>query len=341
MSSIQNRRKNLAWHLVSRPTREQPAGPHNFRLIESEQAEPSEGQVLVRHLFMSLDPYMRGRMNDGKSYAAPQALNETMVGGTVGEVLASRHPKFKEGDRVVGMGGWQLYALSDGAGLRKLPPGDSIPVEAYIGPAGMPGITAWVGTTQIIKPKAGETYVVSAATGAVGTVAGQLAKMAGARVVGVAGGPDKCRYAVETLGIDVCVDHRAANFEQQFAAATPDGIDGLFENVGGDPFRYSLRRINAHSRIALCGLVASGYDGTPTVVEDMRMVLNARCLIQGFIVTDHLPLWPQAIAELSGHLASGRIKWRSTIAEGIEAAPAAFFSMLKGGNFGKQLVRLG
>jgi NADPH-dependent curcumin reductase CurA len=339
--SIANTYSNKAWHLVSRPSREQPAGPHNFRLVESSVAEPAEGQVLIRHLFLSLDPYMRGRMNDGKNYAAPQNLDETMVGGTVGEVVASRHPKFREGDRVVGMGGWQLYALSDGAGLRKLPADDSIPIEAYIGPAGMPGITAWVGTTQIIKPKAKETYVVSAATGAVGTVAGQLAKMAGARVVGIAGGPDKCRYAVDTLGLDACVDHRTADFEQQFAAATPDGIDGLFENVGGDPFKFSLRRINFHSRIALCGLVASGYDGTPTVVEDMRMVLTARCLIQGFIVTDFLPLWPQAIAELSGHLASGRIKWRTSIADGIEAAPEAFFAMLKGGNFGKQLVRLG
>lgn len=330
---------NKSWRLVSRPTREQPAGPHNFELSENAMAEPAEGQLMVRHLFMSLDPYMRGRMNDAKSYAEPQKLGDTMGGGTVGEVIASRHPKYKEGDRVVGMGGWQLYALSDGTGLRKLPPGD-LPIEAYIGPAGMPGITAWVGVNKIIAPKAGDTFVVSAATGAVGTVAGQLAKMAGARVVGVAGGAEKCAYAVSELGFDACADHRAPDFEAQFNAAVPNGIDGLFENVGGDPFKFALRRINAHSRIALCGLVASGYDGTPTTVEDMRMVLNARALIQGFIVTDHLPHWPQAIGELSGHLASGRVKWRSSIAEGIEAAPAAFFSMLKGGNFGKQLVRL-
>lgn len=336
MNSIRNK----AWRLVSRPTRETPAGPHNFALVESELTDPAEGQVLVRHLFMSLDPYMRGRMNAGKSYAEPQKLDETMGGGTVGEIVASRHPRFREGDRVVGMGGWQLYALSDGAGLRKLP-ADGIPIEAHLGPTGMPGVTAWVGVNKIIAPRAGETFVVSAATGAVGAVAGQLAKMAGARVVGVAGGAEKCRYGVETLGFDACVDHRAPDFEAQFAAATPDGIDGLFENVGGDPFRFSLRRINAHSRIALCGLVASGYDGTPTTVEDMRMVLNARCLIQGFIVTDFLPEWPKAIGELSGHLSAGRLKWRMSVAEGLEAAPAAFFAMLKGGNFGKQVVKLG
>lgn len=331
--------KNKAWRLASRPTRENPAGPHNFRLVESDVREPAEGQALVRHLYLSLDPYMRGRMNDGKSYAEPQKIDEVMVGGTVGEVIASRHPKFRAGDLVVGMGGWQLYALSDGAGLRKLPSG-GLPVETYLGPCGMPGVTAWIGVNQIIKPKPRETCIVSAATGAVGAVAGQLAKMAGARVVGIAGGKEKCAYGVGELGLDVCVDHRANDFEAQFAAATPDGVDGLFENVGGDPFRFSLRRINAHSRIALCGLVASGYDGTPTIVEDMRMVLNARCLIQGFIVTDYLPLWPQAIEELSGHVMAGRIKWRASIAEGIEAAPAAFFAMLRGGNFGKQLVRL-
>ncbi len=332
--------RNLGFVLKSRPTRETPAGVHNFEMIERSVADPADGQVLVRQIFMSLDPYMRGRMNDGKSYAQPQKLGEIMGGGAVGEVIASRNERFKAGDKVLGSGGWQQFALSDGRDLRKLPAG-RLPIEAYLGPAGMPGITAWYGTNKIIGPKPGETFVVSAATGAVGTVVGQLAKLAGARVVGIAGGSDKCRFAEQEMGLDVCVDHRAADFEARFNAAVPDGVDGLFENVGGDPFRLAMRRINPFSRIALCGLVASGYDGTPTALEDMRMVLNARCRIEGFIVSDHMPLWPQAISELSEHILAGRIKWRTSVAEGIEAAPAAFFAMLKGGNFGKQLVRLG
>ncbi len=333
-------RINKAFLLKSRPSRQQPAGPHNFELVETAIGDPAESQILVRHLFLSLDPYMRGRMNDGKSYAQPQQLGQVMGGGTVGEVIASRSARFKPGDRVIGMGGWQQFALAGERDLRKLP-ADGLPLEAFLGPAGMPGITAWYGANKIIAPKTGETFVVSAATGAVGTVAGQLAKLAGARVVGIAGGPEKCRYAVQELGLDLCVDHRAADFEAQFNAAVPDGVDGLFENVGGEPFRLTMRRINPFSRIALCGLVASGYDGTPTQLEDMRMVLNARCRMEGFIVSDHMALWPQAIGELSEHISAGRIKWRASIAEGIETAPEAFFAMLKGGNFGKQLVRLG
>lgn len=330
--------QNKAFILASRPSREVPAGPHNFQLIESEAPTPGEGDVLVRHHYLSLDPYMRGRMNDGKSYAQPQPLGEVMIGGTVGEVVASRNPRFAVGDRVVGMGGWQLYGVSDGRGLRKIEPGT--PIQAWLGPVGMPGVTAWYGVTKIIAPKAGETVLVSAATGAVGAVVGQLVKLAGARPVGIAGGPEKCAFAVSELGYDACVDHRDPDFAARLKEAVPQGINGLFENVGGEPFRQAMRRLNPFSRIALCGLVSSGYDGTPTPLPDMRVMLDTRSRLEGFIVTDQMAWWPQALAELADHVAAGRIRWRESVAEGLEAAPQAFFAMLQGGNFGKQLVKL-
>lgn len=329
---------NRAFVLDSRPSQEMPAGPHNFRLVESDIGEPGDGQVLVRHHYLSLDPYMRGRMNDGASYAQPQPVGEVMVGGTVGEVVASRNPRFAVGDHVVGMGGWQLYSLGDGKALRKIEGGT--PLQAWLGPVGMPGVTAWYGLNRIIAPKAGETVVVSAATGAVGSVVGQLAKLAGAKAVGIAGGTAKCEFAVKDLGYDICVDHSAPDFGERLKAAVPDGISGLFENVGGKPFDQAMRRLNPFSRIALCGLVASGYDGTPTPLPDVRVLLNTRSRMEGFIVSDHMPLWPQALGELAGHVAAGRIRWRETVAQGLEAAPQAFFAMLKGGNFGKQLVKL-
>jgi NADPH-dependent curcumin reductase CurA len=330
---------NKAFVLASRPTRENPAGPHNFKLVESEAPELREGDVLVRNHYLSLDPYQRGRMNDGPSYAAPQPLGEAMTGRTVGEVIASKNPRFAVGDFVILTGGWQLIARSDGRDMRRIDV-KAAPMEAYLGSLGMPGATAWYGVNEIIKPKAGETVVVSAATGAVGTVAGQLAKMAGARVVGVAGGPEKCAYARDALGYDECVDHRAENFAEAFKAAVPKGIDGLFENVGGAPFQNALKRLNPFSRVAICGLVASGYDGTPTQLPDMRTVLNTRCTIRGFIISDHMELWPRALGELASHAKAGDLKWRQSVAQGLEAAPEAFFSMLKGGNFGKQLVKL-
>ena len=204
----------------------------------------------------------------------------------------------------------------------------------------MPGVTAWYGVTKIIAPKAGETVLVSAATGAVGSVVGQLVKLAGARAVGIAGGPEKCAFAVSDLGYDACVDHRDADFPARLKEALPGGINGLFENVGGEPFRQAMRRLNPFSRIALCGLVSSGYDGTPTPLPDVRVLLDTRSRLEGFIVSDHLSVWPQALSELAGHVAAGRLRWRETVAEGLEAAPQAFFAMLKGGNFGKQLVKL-
>src|ERR1700724_2959519 len=222
----------------------------NFRLVESETAEPAEGQVLFKHLFMSLDPYMRGRMDDAKSYAAAQQIDAVMGGGTVGEVVASKNPRFKVGDHVVGMGGWQLYSLSDGQGLMKVD-GSKIPLSAYLGVVGMPGVTAWYGLNKIIAPKQGETVVVSAATGAVGSVVGQLARLKGARTVGIAGGPEKCAYAKDELGFDACVDHKSPHFADEMKAALPNGLDGLFENVGGEPFAQCLLRLNDFPRIGI------------------------------------------------------------------------------------------
>jgi NADPH-dependent curcumin reductase len=328
---------NRGFVLASRPQGAPVA--ENFRLVEHEIGEPADGEVLVRHQYLSLDPYMRGRMNDAKSYAQPQKLDAIMGGGTVGDVIASKNPNFKPGDQVVGMGGWQLYALSNGQDLRKIPQ-MGLPIQAFVGSLGMPGVTAWYGLKKIIAPKSGETVVVSAATGAVGAVVGQLIKLAGARAVGIAGGPEKCKLAVEELGFDVCLDHRAHDFADQFKDALPDGIDGVFENVGGQPLALSLRRLNTFARVAICGLVASGYDGTPTPVNDISFLLATRSRIEGFIVSDHLELWPQAIQELATLAAAGKLKWRETIAEGLEAAPAAFFGMLKGANVGKQLVKL-
>jgi NADPH-dependent curcumin reductase len=327
---------NKQFILESRPTGN--VAPGNFKLVEAAVPTPGPGQVLVRHHYLSLDPYMRGRLNDSKSYAKPQEVGAVMGGGTVGEIAASNNPRFKVGDKVVGMGGWQLYALSDGAGLNVVD-ASRIPIQAYLGPVGMPGVTAWYGLNKIIAPKAGETIVVSAATGAVGSVVGQLAKIAGANTVGIAGGADKCAYAHAELGYDVCVDHKSSDFVAELKAALPKGVDGLFENVGGVPFATCMRRLNDFARIALCGLIAS-YEGAPTMLDNVGTLLITRSKIEGFIVSDHLPLWPEALRELAGHVAAGRIRYRETIAEGLEKTPEAFVGMLKGRNFGKQLVKV-
>jgi len=304
-----------------------------------------EGQVLVRHHYLSLDPYMRGRMNDSKSYAAPQALGEVMIGGTVGEVIASRHPKFALGDHVVGMGGWQEFSLVDATqrGVINKVDTSRIPLSAYLGAVGMPGVTAWYGLTQIIAPKAGETIVVSAASGAVGTVVGQLAKARGCRVVGVAGGPDKCAFVLNELGFDACIDYKAhpdpKAFYKALKEATPDGIDGYFENVGGMILDAVLLRMNAFGRIAMCGMIA-GYNGAPTPMQNPALILVNRLKVQGFIVSEHPELWPQAMQELGGMVATGQLKFRESVAQGLAAAPEAFIGLLKGRNFGKQLVKL-
>jgi NADPH-dependent curcumin reductase len=322
--------------LDRRPT--DKVSPANFRIVETPVPTPGPGEVLVRHTFLSLDPYMRGRLSDAKSYAKPQEVGEVMGGGMVGVVEASNNPRFHPGDAVVGMGGWQLYSLSDGAMLRVVD-AKSIPIQAYLGPVGMPGVTAWYGLNRIIAPKAGETVLVSAATGAVGSVVGQLAKLAGARTVGIAGGPEKCAYAVKELGYDAWVDHKSPGFAEELKAALPDGVDGLFENVGGEPFRLAMRRINDFARIAICGLIAS-YEGEPTPGPDMRLFLVKRFKMEGFIVADHMDLWPKAIGELVSLAAAKKLTWRETIREGIENTPQALVDLLKGENFGKMLVRV-
>ena len=322
--------------LVSRP--QGAASADNFKLVETPLAPLAEGEVRVRNHYLSLDPYMRGRMSDAKSYATPQPLNEVMIGGTTGEVIESKNAAFKPGDKVVGMFGWQEFGTSDGKALRKIDD-THVPLSAYLGPVGMPGVTAWYGLNRIIAPKAGETVVVSAASGAVGSVVGQLAKQAGARAVGIAGGPDKCRYVIETLGFDACVDYKAGNLYQDLKAATPDGVDGCFENVGGEGLDATLARMNAHGRIALCGFIA-GYDGAPLPLKHPALLLTQRLLLQGFIVSEHLDVWPDALKELGTLVAQKKLQYRETVAQGLENAPEAFLGMLKGHNFGKQLVKL-
>jgi hypothetical protein len=330
---------NKGYVLASRPPAGGKATLENFAFFEEEAGEPGPGEVLVRHEFLSLDPYMRGRMDESRSYAASQELGQVMIGGTVGEVVASRNPRFSVGDKVLGTGGWRLYALSDGALLRKVD-ASRVPLQAYLGALGMPGITAWIGLNTIIAPKPGETVVVSAATGAVGSVVGQLAKAAGARAVGIAGGPEKCAYAVEELGFDACLDRRSASFDADLKAAAPNGIDGLFENAGGRIFAACLRRLNDFARIAICGLIASYEGEETTALPDLRLVLVRRLRIEGLIVFDRMDLWPRALDELTALHASGKLKWRESVAEGIESAPQAFLDLLAGKNFGKQLVRL-
>ncbi|HMM54404.1 MAG TPA: NADP-dependent oxidoreductase [Candidatus Desulfobacillus sp.] len=312
--------------------------PDNFRLVEAPLPLPGDGEVLVRNLWLSLDPYMRGRMNEAKSYAAPQKLGEVMIGGTAGEVLESRHPEFKPGDKVTGMLGWQLYGAAGGALLRKVDDRRN-PLQAYLGAVGMPGVTAWYGLNEICRPKAGETVVVTAAAGAVGGVAGQLAKRKGCRVVGVAGGAEKCAYVVGALGFDACIDYKAGRLRQDIREATPDGIDCLFENVGGEILDLLLGRMNPFSRIALCGLV-SQYNGEPYPMRNFGALLVNRVRLQGFIVSDHLQRWPEALAELAQGVAAGEIKYRETVAQGLESAPQAFIGLLRGANLGKQLVKL-
>lgn len=312
--------------------------PENFRLETVAVPALQDGEVLVRNHYLSLDPYMRGRMSAGKSYAEPQALDATMIGGTAGVVEASRHPLFAVGDTVTGMLGWAEMGVATGEQLRKVDV-SAIPLSAYLGVLGMPGVTAWYGIDQIMRPKAGETVVVSAASGAVGSAVGQLARQLGCRVVGIAGGQAKCAYVVDELGFDACVDYKAGKLAADLAAATPGGVDAVFENVGGEVFDTTLTRMNAFGRIALCGLV-SGYSGDPAPLHNLRSLLLNRLMVQGFIVTEHMELWPQAFQELAPLVATGKLKYRETVAQGLAAAPQAFIGLLQGHNFGKQLVRL-
>ena len=329
--------------LASRPAAE--ATVDNFRLEEAPLPALQDGQVLVRHHFLSLDPYMRMRMNEAKNYAAPQALGEVMIGGTAGVVAESRHPKFTSGDSVVGMGGWQEWSVVDGnvpGALRKVDAA-LVPLAAYLGAVGMPGVTAWVGLVHYIEPQEGETIVVDAASGAGGSAVGQLAKARGCRAVGIAGGADKCAYVVDELGFDACIDYKAhrdpAALGAALDAAAPRGVDGLFENVGGMIFDSVLSRMNAFGRVALCGLI-SGYDGQSLAISNARLLLTQRLRLQGFIVSEQMQLWPAALKELGGLVAGGQLKYRETVAPNLAAAPEAFLGLLKGRNFGKQLVQL-
>ncbi|MDZ7652190.1 MAG: NADP-dependent oxidoreductase [Burkholderiaceae bacterium] len=322
--------------LAGRPAAE--VTPDNFRLETVETPPLADGQLLVRNEWLSLDPYMRGRMNEGRSYAQSQPLDETMIGGTAGRVVESRHPKFKAGDAVVGYLGWQEYGVSDGAGLFKADT-THIPLSAYLGAVGMPGVTAWYGLNRIIEPKAGETIVVSAASGAVGGVVGQLAKLAGCRAVGIAGGREKCDHVVDELKFDACIDYKRQDVGKALKEAAPQGVDGYFENVGGEILEAVLPRMNAFGRIALCGLIA-GYNAQPIPIRNPTWFLISRLKLQGFIVSEHMEVWPQALKELGQGVASGRIRYRETVAQGLQSAPEAFIGLLKGRNFGKQLVRL-
>ena len=329
--------------LAARPQAE--AGLEHFRLETVDTPAVPEGHVLVKVHYLSLDPYMRMRMNDAKSYAAPVGIGEVMVGGTVGEVVESKQDGFAPGDTVVCMGGWQEMAVLDArqSGMVRKVDASRVPLSAFLGAVGMPGVTAWVGLNHIIEAKAGETIVVSAASGAVGSVVGQLAKAKGCRVVGLAGGADKCSYVVKELGFDACIDYRKfPDFKSLAAAldeAAPKGVDGNFENVGGLILNGVLSRMNAFGRVALCGMI-SGYDGQPLSIDNARLLLTQRLKLQGFIVSEHMARWPAALKELGTGVATGQIKFRESVAQGIAAAPEAFLGLLKGKNFGKQLVKL-
>ena len=334
---------NHQWQLVQRPSGE--ASPDNFAWVSAPVPKLSEGQVLVRHHYLSLDPYMRGRMNDSKSYVAPQPLNSVMIGGTVGEVVGSHHAKFAPGDQVVGMGGWQEYSVvdADEPGMLRKVDTTHVPLSHYLGAVGMPGVTAWHGLVRIIEPQAGQTVTVSAASGAVGSAFGALAKARGCRVVGIAGGADKCHYVTQDLGFDDCIDYKQhadyLSLSKALKAACPNGIDGHFENAGGKVLDAVMLRMNAFGRIAVCGMIA-GYDGNPIPMVNPSLILVSRLKVQGFIVSEHPADWPPALKELGGLVATGRLKFRESVAQGIGAAPEAFLGLLKGKNFGKQLVKL-
>jgi hypothetical protein len=329
--------------LASRPQGEPSAA--NFKLVTTDTPALQDGQVLVRHHYLSLDPYMRGRMNEGKSYAQPQPLGEVMIGGTVGEVVESRHPKFKAGDSVVGMGGWQEYSVvaADQPGALRKVDTAHVPLSHYLGAVGMPGVTAWYGLVKIIDPKPGQTVVVSAASGAVGSAVGVLAKARGARAVGIAGGADKCRYVTGELGFDACIDYKehrdATSLAKALKEACPQGIDGYFENVGGMCLDAVMLRANAFSRIAMCGMIA-GYNGEPIPMTYPQLILTNRMRVEGFIVSEHMEVWPDALKELGQMVGSGKLRPRESVAQGLASAPEAFLGLLKGRNFGKQLVKL-
>jgi len=313
--------------------------PDNFRVEETAITKPGEGEVLVRNEWLSLDPYMRGRMSDAKSYVPPVELGAVMTGQTVGEVVESRHPGFRAGDRVLTSLGWQQYGVAKGKELR-LVDVSRVPASYYLGILGMPGMTAWFGLFDIGKPKAGETLVVSAASGAVGSVVGQLAKDEGLRVVGIAGGREKCDYVVRELGFDACVDYRAGRLNDDLREACPKGIDIDFENVGGEVLDTVLRRMNLFSRVILCGLIAEYSAAQPYAYKSLRSILVNRIRMQGMIVFDWKDRYEEALADLGARLAAGKLRYKESVVEGLENAPQGLIALLAGRNFGKQLVKL-
>lgn len=318
--------------------------PENFRLEQTALPVPADGQVLLRTLYLSLDPYMRGRISESPSYAPPLALGEVMVGGTVNRVVASRHPKFREGDLVLGNAGWQQYALSDGTDL--MPLAHPAHPSHALSLLGMPAFTAYHGLLEIGQPQPGETVVVASASGAVGSVVGQIAKLKGARVVGIAGGPGKCSYVVDELGFDACIDRHDPRFAQLLAEACPDGIDVYFENVGGAVFDAALPLLNEHARIPVCGFIAHYNDEGPSPGPDrlpllMSALVYKRIRVQGYIILDHYGDGFESFQrEMSAWVADGKVKLREDIVDGLDNAPAAFIGLLEGKNFGKVVVRV-
>jgi NADPH-dependent curcumin reductase CurA len=328
--------------LASRPVGEPKAT--DFRIEEYALPTPGEGQVLLRTVWLSLDPYMRGRMSDGPSYAAPVPIGGVMEGGTVSEVIASNNPDLANGDIVLSRAGWQTHALSDGKGLTKIDPRIA-PISTAVGVLGMPGMTAYTGLLEIGKPQPGETVVVAAASGAVGSAVGQIAKIKGARAVGIAGGKDKCDYVKRELGFDDCLDHRDPDLASKLKDACPKGIDVYFENVGGAVFEAVFPLLNAFARVPVCGLIAH-YNDTEAkppkwAPSMMRAVLTKRLTIRGFIVSDFAARHADFLRDMSGWVREGRVKYKEFVTEGLDSAPAAFMGLLKGANFGKQLVRVG
>ena len=328
--------------LASRPVG-QPT-PEDFRLEELPRPEAGPGQLLLRTLWLSLDPYMRGRMSDAPSYAKPVGIGEVMEGGTVSEVLASRADGFAPGDVVMGRTGWQSYAVAEGRAVRKVDR-SLAPVSTALGVLGMPGMTAYTGLLEIGQPKPGETVVVAAASGAVGSVVGQIARIKGARAIGIAGGPAKCRFVVEELGFDACVDHRAPNFAEELKLICSNGIDVYFENVGGAVFEAVLSLLNPFARIPVCGLIAHYNEtelppGPNRVPQLMRAVLTRRLTIRGFIVTDFAAREAEFLRDVATWLRERRIKYREDVVEGLANAPRALIGLLRGENFGKALVRV-
>ncbi|PQJ62008.1 NADP-dependent oxidoreductase [Photobacterium angustum] len=334
-----NRQLLLASRPVGAPT------PENFHLTETTIPSPQQGELLLKAVYLSLDPYMRGRMSDKKSYAEPVGINEVMVGGTVCQVTASHHPDYQVGEWVLAYSGWQDYAVSNGEGLIKLGMNPTHPSYA-LGVMGMPGFTAYMGLLDIGQPKQGDTIVVAAATGAVGSMVGQIGKIKGCRVVGIAGGNEKCQYAKETLGFDECIDHHAADFAQQLADACTDGIDIYYENVGGKVFDAVLPLLNTGARIPLCGLI-SQYNATslPDGPDRMNMLMGQllvkRIKMQGFIIfDDYAHRYDEFAQQMSQWLAEGKIHYREDRVEGLEQAPQAFIGLLEGKNFGKVVVKV-